>query len=109
MGLGFDRPWRLKSWDKFAVPRPFSRARGVVGPQIFIPANLDRGELQLRRQGVERLLNQLTAEAEAWAASGRRRTGEAPIRRQGRILGPLGEWSGHAAARDFALPYRLAG
>ena len=29
MGFGYDRPWRVNSWDQFAVPRPFSRARAV--------------------------------------------------------------------------------
>jgi lysophospholipid acyltransferase (LPLAT)-like uncharacterized protein len=111
MGLGYDRPWRLRSWDRFAIPRPFSRARGVVGPEVLIPRNLDRDQLELRRQGVERLLNQLTGEAELWAESGARRDGQVPVRRQGRILGPLGEWS---TAEPEAPPpvdlsqYRLA-
>ena len=42
MGFGYDRPWRINSWDRFAVPRPFSRARAVVGPPIHVPADLDR-------------------------------------------------------------------
>jgi lysophospholipid acyltransferase (LPLAT)-like uncharacterized protein len=115
MGLGYDRPWRLKSWDRFAIPRPWSRARGIVGPEIYIPPNLDRDELELRRQGVERLLNELTREAESWATSGERRVGQFPVCRQGRILGPKGEWAGAASsAPGAALPsvakeLRLAG
>jgi lysophospholipid acyltransferase (LPLAT)-like uncharacterized protein len=83
IGFGLDRPWRLGSWDRFAVPRPGSRARGIMGPEIFIPPNLDRQQLELRRVGVERLLNELTAESEAWAASGERRIGSLPFQRQG--------------------------
>ena len=83
MGLGFDRPWRLGSWDRFAVPRPWSRARGGIGPELHFPPDLDRDALELRRQGVERLLNELSTEAEMWAESGRRRAGERPIQRQG--------------------------
>jgi lysophospholipid acyltransferase (LPLAT)-like uncharacterized protein len=94
MGFGLDRPWRLKSWDKFAVPKPFSRARAVVSPEIWIDSNLDRDELELRRQGVERLLNEVTREAEAWAVSGERRVGQIPASPQGRILGPKGIWTG---------------
>ena len=26
MGFGYDRPWRFNSWDRFAIPRPFSRS-----------------------------------------------------------------------------------
>jgi hypothetical protein len=82
MGLGYDRPWRVKSWDRFAVPKPFSRARAVVGPPIHLPADLDRAGLEQSRQRVERLLNCLTTEAEAWAAAGTRKAGELVIRPQ---------------------------
>jgi lysophospholipid acyltransferase (LPLAT)-like uncharacterized protein len=83
MGIGIDRPWRAKSWDQFALPRPGSRARTIIGPEIIIPPGLDRTELEVRRQGVERLLNQLGDEAEVWAKSGERRLGSIPIVRQG--------------------------
>lgn len=82
MGLGFDRPWRVNSWDRFAIPKPFSRARAVVGPPMHLPPDLDRAGLEESRQRVERLLNCLTAEAEAWAAAGTRKLGEVPIRPQ---------------------------
>jgi lysophospholipid acyltransferase (LPLAT)-like uncharacterized protein len=85
IGFGLDRPWRAGSWDRFAIPKPGSRARGIMGPEIYIPPNLDRGQLELRRQGVERLLNDLTAEAEAWAEAGDRRIGAEAFRREGCI------------------------
>ena len=81
MGFGYDRPWRMNSWDRFAVPRPFSRARAVIGPPMMIPADLDRAGLEACRLRTERLLNCLTAEAEAWAAAGSRKAGEVVIRR----------------------------
>jgi lysophospholipid acyltransferase (LPLAT)-like uncharacterized protein len=113
MGLGYNRPWRAKSWDRFAVPRPFSRARGVVGPEIYIEPDLDRQEIELRRQGVERILNDLTSEAERWAESGERRTGEMVMRRQARLLGPLGAAMENAASSlpsaELPLPVRIAG
>jgi lysophospholipid acyltransferase (LPLAT)-like uncharacterized protein len=82
MGLGYDRPWRMKSWDRFAVPRPFTRARAVVGPPIMVPANLDRANLEVCRQRTEQLLNSLTSEAEAWAEAGSRKIDEVVIRPQ---------------------------
>lgn len=82
-GMGLDRPWRAKSWDRFAVPRPGSRARAVVGPEIYIPPGLSRPELEERRLGVETLLNSLCDEAEAWATSGERREGAVAVKRQG--------------------------
>jgi hypothetical protein len=79
VGYGYDRPWRLRSWDRFAIPRPFSRARAVVGPALRLPPKLDRAVLESYRCWVERFLNWLTEEAEGWAASGRRRAGELPM------------------------------
>ena len=82
MGYGSDRPWRVNSWDQFAVPRPFSRARAVIGPPLTLPRDLDRDGLENCRQRVERLMTNLTDEAEAWATSGTRKAGECAVKPQ---------------------------
>ena len=104
LGFGADRPWRAKSWDRFAVPRPFSQVRGVIGPEIFVPPDLDREQLEQRRQSVERLLTDLTVESEDWAASGARRAGEVVIRPQPRSLAPRVLMSRIETPNTFALP-----
>jgi lysophospholipid acyltransferase (LPLAT)-like uncharacterized protein len=72
VGLGYDRPWRLKrTWDQFAIPRPGSRARMVLGPAIQVPPAIERDQIAIYRQRVENELEQLTATAEEWAASGK--------------------------------------
>lgn len=76
MGFGYDRPWRARSWDRFAVPRPCSRARAVIGPPITLPPDLNRSGIEHCRQQVEQLLNTLTREAEAWAEAGSGKMGE---------------------------------
>jgi lysophospholipid acyltransferase (LPLAT)-like uncharacterized protein len=75
-GIGYDKPWRLPTWDRFAVPRPYSRARIMVGPRVWLPSDLDRDGIEQERERVENLLNLLTSEAETWAESGERRTGQ---------------------------------
>jgi lysophospholipid acyltransferase (LPLAT)-like uncharacterized protein len=82
MGFGFDRPWRLASWDRFAVPRPLTRARAVVGPAIDIPPRLQRKQIEEYRLAVEQVLNHVTEQAEAWAAAGVRLSSEAIVRPQ---------------------------
>ncbi len=82
LGLGYDRPWRLKSWDRFALPRPFSRLRAIGGPAMHIPGDLDREGLDHYRREVQRMLNRLTDESEAWARSGNRKPAEVSGRRQ---------------------------
>ena len=82
LGLGYDRPWRVNSWDRFALPRPGSRARAVVSPALDLPRDLDREGLEHYRLEVERLLNRLTLEAEAWAEAGSHKLYEEPARRE---------------------------
>ncbi len=77
MGFGYERPWRVRgAWDQFAVPRPYSRARAVVSPEVHVPPELDREGLEHFRRRIEALQNRLCSEAEAWAESGAPRAGE---------------------------------
>lgn len=68
LGIGYDRPWRNKSaWDKFAIPRPYSRCRAVLGPRLQIPAGLHRIEIEQHRLNIQSHLNRFTELAEGWA------------------------------------------
>ena len=87
MGYAYDRPWRLPSWDRFAIPRPCSAPRAIATGEIFVPPDLDRDGLEHFRLRTEQLLNRLTEEAEAWAKSGRVLVG------QSRLAGPPRRWA----------------
>lgn len=76
VGYGYDRPWRLGSWDQFAIPRPFSRARAVFGPPLRIPPLLSRQRIENFRLWFEQLLQWLTEGAETWATTGCHKLGE---------------------------------
>lgn len=81
VGMGYDHPLRMRSWDRFAIPRPYSRARGVFGKDIEVPHRLNRAGIEHYRKHTETLLNGLTDEAERWAESGRQIVGQwAPTR-----------------------------
>ncbi len=81
MGFGYDRPWRVRSaWDRFAIPRPYSRARAVLSPDVFVPAGLDREGLEHFRRRIEELQNRLCDEAQSWAVSGVRKPEQLPVR-----------------------------
>jgi lysophospholipid acyltransferase (LPLAT)-like uncharacterized protein len=75
-GIGFDRPYRYPSWDRFAMPRLGSRGRFVLGPRIAIPRRLSEVQLEQWRDYVESMLHRLSDEAESWAADGIPRAGE---------------------------------
>jgi lysophospholipid acyltransferase (LPLAT)-like uncharacterized protein len=68
-GVAFDRAWYAPSWDRFAVPRPWSSVFGVVGQAIPVPARLSRKKLEEYRDLVEQRMLEATAAAERWAAA----------------------------------------
>jgi lysophospholipid acyltransferase (LPLAT)-like uncharacterized protein len=63
-GFSYDRPWRLRSWDRFALPRPYSLSTCVTAEPIHVPEDADKNELEWYRQTVEDALNWATAAAE---------------------------------------------
>ena len=93
IGLGYDQPWRMKTWDQFAVPPLGCRARAILGPALQMPAELDRDGVEHYRREVEHQLNALTNVAEDWAASGgriygQRVSGRARARRKREVSTP---------------------
>jgi lysophospholipid acyltransferase (LPLAT)-like uncharacterized protein len=70
-GMAFRRPWRLRSWDRMALPRPWSSAVCVTGTPIRVPADADRDVLEEFRRRVEQEMLRLTDLAEAWVETGR--------------------------------------
>ncbi len=44
--VGYSKAKRLKSWDQFVLPLPFSKVVFVIGEPIPVPPNLSEGELE---------------------------------------------------------------
>jgi lysophospholipid acyltransferase (LPLAT)-like uncharacterized protein len=72
VGVGCHRPWRCKSWDRMAVPKPGNRTVIVTGKPVVVPPGANAQELELARQLVENQLHELTAIAEHLAETGQR-------------------------------------
>ncbi len=66
-----DRPWRLHSWDRFAISRPWSRAVCVTGSPIRVPRGAGKDQLEGYRVQVQEAMNLLSGLAEQWADTGR--------------------------------------
>jgi len=64
IGCAARRSWRLPSWDRHLVPKPFSRVALVVGEPYTVPRKLDDGALEEQRSGLEGRVNRLMQEAE---------------------------------------------
>jgi hypothetical protein len=119
VGVGYRNPWRLRSWDCFAVPRPGSDATVIAAEPIFVPPNLDREAVEQYRLRLEQALADVSADAEHWA---NRTRGQAPradvpatVGRgdvQNLLHGTHSTGNGHATTsngrgpRDFALAPR---
>jgi hypothetical protein len=54
----------LDSWDRFEIPRPFTRAALVIGEAVDVPGDLDDAALERLSRELESALNGLTSQAE---------------------------------------------
>ena len=52
----FSSAWRLKTWDRFVIPKPFSRVDVVFGEAVAVPRDLDEEGFEKARHRIERLL-----------------------------------------------------
>ena len=59
---------RLRSWDQFQVPLPFSRVRIDIGEPILVPSDPTEQILEERRTVLEAVLRSLQKTGETWAA-----------------------------------------
>lgn len=46
VGLAVDRAWRLRSWDRFTIPKPFAKLCVVYGDPIVVDATASDGDLE---------------------------------------------------------------
>jgi lysophospholipid acyltransferase (LPLAT)-like uncharacterized protein len=56
MHLEYSSCWRLRSWDRFILPRPFCKARFIVGPTYQVAATSNEDEFECERERLERVL-----------------------------------------------------
>ena len=56
--------FRLNTWDRFCVPKPFARGVQIWGKPIKVPARADDDAMEKARLDLEDALNTLTADAD---------------------------------------------
>jgi len=66
--MALHRLWKLPSWDSFQIPKPFTRAKILVAPPIFVAADANDEELERKRTELQQVLDDLNARAEQWRA-----------------------------------------
>ncbi len=56
-----DRCWKLNSWDRTIIPRPFARIVALYGDRlIFVPPDASHQDCELYRRRLDRVLNRIT-------------------------------------------------
>ena len=67
IGVAAHRSWRMRSWDRHLVPKPFSRVVILVGEPYDIPRELDDDAAEAQRSNLEARIDFLTQTAEELA------------------------------------------
>ncbi len=58
--------WVFNSWDRFMVPKPFSRVFLRFTPPIHVPRRPDSDAFEALRQDVEKQIKELTIQTDNW-------------------------------------------
>lgn len=64
MGVAASSAWRLPTWDRYLIPKPFSRVHVHVGQALELPADIPKEDTEQWQAFIERAID----EAEAMAA-----------------------------------------
>jgi lysophospholipid acyltransferase (LPLAT)-like uncharacterized protein len=67
--MALERYWTLPSWDKFQIPKPFTRAKVFVAEPIYVPSDADEAMLEAKRDELQRTLDDLRQRGDEWRAS----------------------------------------
>ncbi|HKP73568.1 MAG TPA: lysophospholipid acyltransferase family protein [Pyrinomonadaceae bacterium] len=57
--INADRYYSAPSWDAFQVPYPFTRARVLIAPPIYVPPDADEVALEAKRDELQRALDSI--------------------------------------------------
>jgi len=63
VGIGIKKKTVLKSWDRFEIPRPFTKVVVIYSDPIWVDSKLNRNETTKKIEECEALLNRLQKEA----------------------------------------------
>jgi len=62
ISINAGRCWSCRSWDRFQIPKPFTRVQLVLGDAIAVPAGLDSAGLEEWRKKVENAMLEITVD-----------------------------------------------
>lgn len=63
--ISAEKKWVFKSWDRFIVPKPFSRVIIRFGDEIYVPKKLQGPAFEKKRFAIEETLKKLYVETDS--------------------------------------------
>ncbi len=57
--ISAEKFWEVNSWDRFQIPKPFTRARVKIAQPIFVLPDADEAALEAKRDELQASLNDL--------------------------------------------------
>ena len=64
LGIAATPCWRINSWDRYVIPKPFARALLIVGESLSVPVDATPEEVEAIRLRLEETLTELQTQAE---------------------------------------------
>ncbi len=58
------RAWWPGKWDRFLIPKPFTKARVLYGPPVMVPRSASATEVEEIRKKLEQVLNHMTEQVD---------------------------------------------
>jgi lysophospholipid acyltransferase (LPLAT)-like uncharacterized protein len=69
LSIATKKYWEVNSWDRFQVPKPFTRALLTVAPPIFVSPEADESAMNEKRDKLQRVLDGLNQRGEDWRSA----------------------------------------
>lgn len=64
IAAGYSSCWKLNNWDRFQIPKPFSKMAVVYRPPLQVPPATDSEQIELWREKIERSLEEASKAAD---------------------------------------------
>ncbi len=75
-GIGFERAWQARNWDRMSLPKPGSAITCVSGPIIKVPTGIEKTAVESYRRLIEETMLSASSAAQQWAETGERLTAD---------------------------------
>lgn len=62
--------WKINSWDKLQIPKPFSRAKVFIAAPVYVEKAADEAEIENKRRELQKKLDALNEAGKRWRKSG---------------------------------------